>query len=50
MDVNTMEPIADIEESEKVTLYLGGGMFETFTKEYLLCELQTIDICSIIPD
>jgi hypothetical protein len=50
MDVSTMEPIADVAESEKVTLYLGGGMFETFTKEYLLCELQSIDIFPFPPD
>jgi hypothetical protein len=49
IDVSTMEPIADIAESDKVTIHLGGGRFETFTKEYLLCKPQIIDIFSILP-
>ncbi len=49
IDVSTMEPIADIAGSDKVTIHLGGGRFETFTKEYLFCKPQIIDIFSILP-
>jgi hypothetical protein len=42
MDVSTLERIDDIPEFEKVTLDLGSGRFETFTKEYLICMLHRI--------
>ena len=48
-DVITMAPIADIGESEKVTLQLEGGRFETFTKEYLLCKSQSINVFTLRP-
>lgn len=35
IDVSTMEPITDIAESDKVTIHLGGGRFETFTGGYI---------------
>lgn len=49
INVSTTEPIADVAESDKVIIHLGGGKFETFTKEYLLCKPQIIDIFSILP-
>jgi hypothetical protein len=48
-DASTMAPIADIGESGKVTLQLEGGRFETFTKEYLLCKSQSINVFTLRP-
>lgn len=38
IDLNTLDAIEDVPESQKVTLLVDDGRQETFTKEYLLCQ------------
>lgn len=36
LDAATLEPIRDLDDNDKVTLNIGGGKSETFSKDYLL--------------
>lgn len=38
IDLNTLDSIQDLPDDNKVTIQLDDGSFETYTKEYLLCE------------
>jgi len=36
LDAATLEPIQDLKDDDKVTINIGGGKRETFSKDYLL--------------